>query len=525
MKYLIQVRIYTFVLLTGLLLTTACGGGGKGISEKLVQIPNDVSFVVSMDFKALTSKAKNWKDGLSNFYESLENDPDAPSRELAMKILDSGFDLKERAYIFGKVGAKSKDSYFGATFLLNDPAKLEKAMAELKDKPQVKKEGDIKYIYNKKGDGIFGWKGNTGLLIGGEGLEDEKAALALFKKLFATKASESLGEKNETFRQVNGKSYDIAFWIDQRRLNEINKESLEALVNVSPILSELSQISLYSTGGINFNNGEVLVEGLSILDKEKSKKFEAVLQKSIQGNVVKASPIKNPSAMMGFGLGMNAIYELVKNEESIKQMDTNLQMFELTAKDLFEMMSGDFFLSTADLKVNSFFRKPETEFVLSIGIANEKTLDKLLDKLATLQVLKKQGDYFAVQGPGNVVLAKKDKALHVTLTKSLMDNIMSGRGGLGSDFQKMANGNSFVFYMNIPEIYGQIEVVTGGDPVFKKEIIPQMVAVSIDTKPIKNNQTQSTLKITFKDKSQNSLAIIGEMIKKAQRQNAPVSMR
>ncbi|MDX2302211.1 MAG: hypothetical protein NW226_05390 [Microscillaceae bacterium] len=510
-----------------LLFLVSCGGGG-GISSQHVQVPKDVAFVVSMDFNKLTSKAQNWQDVLD---QDLLDNFQINAREaqaVLKKILQAGIDYQQKAYLFGSLSKEENDDILGFSFLLSDPGKFEKAMTESKKKPEIKKLGELKYIIGN--ENIIGWKGKTALFLGLEQDMPEAQLLEKFNKIFNTEAANSLSTSSREFTQIDGAGYDFAFWVDQQKINALNPE-MEYLEEESPVFSQLSKMNLFTTGGLSFEKGNMSIQISSHLDKNLSQQYETLLKNGINDKTIKNIPIDTPSLMLGFSLNMKTLYDLFKNESYIREGDEEFNKeFGLSMREVFEIFDGDCLLITQDIKTQTLIQNPEPEFVLSLGIANKKNLDKILSEYVKQNNLDQRPDFYIMKGlPNPIYLFENNKTLYMTMSEKYKNDILKDKGSMGSKFAQIASDKSVLLFLNIKDLMKQIpSALTEGSSelvFFREAIAPQLEDVVMDSSPVKNHIANSKVVFNFVDKNQNALMILANIFKKMSKENKELSLK
>ncbi len=507
-------------------LMASCGGGG-GVSSKHVKIPQDVTMAVSVDMKSISSKAENWKEIFEqDLLDNLDEDTDK-LQEAFGKALASDVNFDQKAYFFFSYTPEGKENYFGASFLLNDPAKFEQDLTEGEVKYEIKTDGDLKYVLLED-EGLMGWKGETALIYSMEGGVEEAKLKEGFDRIFATEASNSLSANSSEFKNIDGGGHDVAVWWDQKKLNQISSD-FEDMKESSPALAKIYQAYRVGTIGLDFNKGEVLVKSVSHLDKNHSQELKGLIKSGMNEGMIGSFPTKVPSAMLGLALNMQAIYDLVKEEPSIKDAENDVQRdLGMSMQELFDTFNGDYFVATQDLKMEQIIRNPQPEFVLAIGINNKENIDKIMQKGVDAGAFRKTGDLYTVSAglPSELYMIEKNDVLYATMSEAYKDDLMQGNGKLDSKYVKIASDKSAVFYLSIQEIVRQIpnEFMSSTEAkVFKNEVAPQLDAMITSSGSISGEKLEGEMKVTFTDKSKNSLALIGEMIKKMEGADEPVS--
>ncbi|MCU0447887.1 MAG: DUF4836 family protein [Microscillaceae bacterium] len=516
-QFFIKFRSLLYALLV-LGLVSNCGGGSK-ISDKHVQIPADASFVASINLKSLNQKAGNWrdiwdKDFLKSF-DVQERDFD----KFAYELLHSGLDLEQKAYLFGKVETDKANNYYALSFLLKNPSDFEKALTGSEAKPAIKTAGELKYAVFKK-DLVF-WKNNSGLVIGYEDAENisENKLLAQAQKLFALKTAESLTAKNQVFRDLEITNKDFTMWFNIAQLSRLSGE-IEGFRSFNSATNDLVNMLEYGTFSLNFENGQIIGESITHLNKDLSKKYKDLLRDGINEKVVKGVPIPAPSLVGGFGLGMKGLYQMMKDDESIKNYESIANNMGLSTQEYFELFSGDFIVAVRNLDISNFLSNPNPEYVLALGIANKKNLGKLIkniEKEAGGMLAEKGGHYVIQAGDYQIFLIEKNDALYITSTESFKNDLISGKNQMETKYSSLMKGNSFAAFFNLPELLRQIpedNLDSAEGKAFNEFVKPELESFDMMAGTIRNSEIKGKSSLKFKTKSKNALVIWLNMTKK-----------
>lgn len=490
-----------------LLLLNACGGGNSGAIGKLVKVPQDANFVVSINFKSLSAKNKD-------FYKILpEESIDLKKTKVLQKLINKGIDLSGTALVFGKTTKEQQQVYVAINFILKDVTAFEKALNELENKAKIGTSGGIKYAYHD--NNLIGWKGQTALIVGIDDASEE-TLLKKMKEFLATKSSESLSAKNKDYQKFIRKSNDISMWIDYD-----NAEDYLNFRNINPdskALAEVAKASMYSTVALNFENGKVVLDVNSFLDKNLKAAYKEVFKKTIANKIIRSIPIKTPSSLLGLAVNMKPLYEILKTEEGIINFDKTPNPAKLSSEDLFDLFNGDFLLTTETLQIQDALRsKYNPDMVLAVGINNKKTLEKLISAAEEINGLNKKGDYYEAKvSDYTFYLIEKGDILYLTSTEKMKDDILKGKGSMQNEQSKVAEGNGLVMYLNLQEIIKQLPAAWMGfiPEDTKENLLPQLGSVSLAMKEFEDYTSTTNLTINFTDKNKNSLVTILEIMEK-----------
>jgi hypothetical protein len=502
-----------------ILFLTTCRGGGSSISDKHVQIPADASFVLSINLKNLSNKAKDWKEIWDkDFLKNLDTDR-REFNKFAYELLHSGLDLEQKAYLFGKLEKESGNNYYALSFIIKNPADFEKALTNNEYKTSIKTSGELKYASFK--EEMVVWKNNSGLVIGYQEAEksSENQLLMHAQKLFALKTAESLTAKNQVFRELEIGNKDFSMWFDIARFTNLSGE-VEGFKSFNKATNDLVNMLEYGTFSLNFENGQIVSESITHLNKELSNKYKSILKDGIHEKIIKGIPIPSPSLMFGFGLGMKGMYDIMKDDENIKNYESIANNMGLTTQEYFELFSGDFILATRNFDLLNILSNPNPEFVLAIGIANKKNLGKLIKNIQKEAngMLDDRGDFYVIQaGDYKIFLVEKNDALYITSTESFKNDLTTGKNPMESKYSAIAKGNSFAMFFNFSELFKQIPEDNLDNPegkAFEQYVKPELETFDAVAGTIRNSEIKGKSVLKLKNKSKNALAIWLNMTKK-----------
>lgn len=522
----IRKNLLWFFALSALCLMQACGGGSAkkgGVSSAHVQIPKDVTFVVSIDVKAMKAKVKDLKNVFDE--ESMKSsDMSEEDRKLVLQVIES-LDDEHKVYVFGKTSKDKKGDYYAVSFLLKDPKKFEDAFGKMKKALKIKTEGKMKL--GIKDDGAIGWEDKKGLLITID--DGEEAQLnETFKKVFA--GTESL--KNDDFAEMEGAGYDVGCWVDFQKAMEIGMEAgYEEMMAASPLSKDAVKLVEAFTIGAKFENGQVVVESNAHLNKDVSGKFEKMMLEGIHDKILKSIPIPAPTAMLGYSLGMSALYDYLKDDKNYMEgLEMELSTYDMKPKDIFDMLDGDIVVATGDLKISQLMSgRVAPELTVAIGINQKDKLAKLMKGLVKKGTLDDRGGGLyvgGVMGEVKVFVVEKNNVLYVTMTESLKDAILKGKGGMDGEHNALAKNNSSVLYFDLQKIFKQLPANYKSSPGFEY-IEAELKEILISSTTIKEHKISGKFVLRINTKDKNALVALAEMgkkVSKAQKERKPIDM-
>jgi hypothetical protein len=510
---------YVAFLGTLSLLMSACGGG-KNAPEHTKLIPKDAAIVARLDVKQLTGKtiALDKLASKENLKEMGASDKEAEkASQNIKKFLDSGIDFLNKVYIFSNDVDMKRGSSVGIAFAIDNEEKLTKFIKDdatwkdLKDakKPEFKEEGKIKFAIFEK-NAVMAWQGKMGVLV----VKDE-VTTADAKKLFEMKSDETLVSSNESFKDAAGKGYDASVWMNIEKLSANNAQASVALG-----MAGLSNQGTAMNLGFTFEKGKIVVDADYTGNEELNKLSDKIANDNVKSSALKNIPIENADAGMSFSLNLEGLVSVLKEKGFLSAVEGNIQKSGVTIDDITKALSGDFVAVVGKVNFDSK-GKQMPEFVVSIGIKDKKAFEKVVDALNSKQargaLTKKDNVYEAPEGMGFLVI--KDDAAYVTMTASIKEGINKGDSKLKGDFKEKSSKFASVMYVGkgisdswvaskeyqnsgFGKVYGKNFPFEGGIMKANK---------------MKNKKSQTEIEIWMTDKNQNSLLVLIDMAKKAEK--------
>lgn len=494
-----------------LLLLNACGG--KKVAPTL--IPSDVSVVAVIDFKSLSGKAIEWKDIFSvDAMKSLMNS-DAEADDLS-KLLNSGLDFQQSAYIFTKISLKDKSNYVGFTFAIKDASKFEKTLKDnIKKGLEIKKEGKITYAYIKN-DVLISWEGKQGLVVGSDN-KSKDFLKTLTEKIRKTSSNESLEAKNSEFKTLLQGNFDMAVWADYQQIGDLGAEAYSDLPEEYGFMKDLTKMTDKVTATVNFEKGEIKAKSKATFNPEIYAKYKDLFKSSVDGSLISNTPIKTPAMFMTFGIGMKGLQRILDKAGLLKETKMYSSLMGITLDELFDMLSGDMVVAYKDANLES--QMPQVAFAVGLGLKNKDLFDKMLNTLAGLPNFKKKDKYYVLQYSGyDLYLIEKDKMLFLTMTEDIRNNFLDSKEKLDGKFASLAKSSASTVYMDIAKTINPFLSIAGNsnseEAKFTREIVNEFENIEVSTR-IESNYSTSEGALKMSNKSRNSFAVLMEIARKS----------
>lgn len=501
------IRLYTLVLASFFLYHCS----SKELTPSL--IPADVSTVVVLDMKRMSSKAIEWKDMFST--EFLKNiTGNGNKADLMGKVLNGGFDYQKTAYLFAKAGNTIEESYMALAFSLKDDKQFEKTLLEDNPALDIKKDGNHKYASLYTGV-LVAWQKTKALVVIAPEF-DTKALRKTANNILKTKNSNALETKNQTFRNALKEDADVITWIDYSQFPKTVTKQLQNL-NIDlpsqflPMMKVIEQVTLLT----NFEQGEVKTRMKAYANPESIKVYQQLIKGAVDAQVAKDIPIEHPSMLMGVGVGTLGIEELLGHSKMVEGMKMLLSFSGTSVKEILGMYTGDLVLAVGNVKLSNDLN--EQEIVIGIGTHDSQKVLKLITDFDGFLKIKNKKDHYIIDlydyELGEWFMVVKDKNVYLTTSPTLKDALLSNQTKLNSETLGLFSGKVAVgevdygvFLKNLPEF-------TPNTHEARQKLTNTIDKFQFSAKPLANNiwEGESTLKM--KDKSRNSLAVLFQMIR------------
>jgi hypothetical protein len=194
----------------------------------------------------------------------------------------------------------------------------------------------------------------------------------------------------------------------------------------------------------------------------------------------------------------------------------------LTYDYLAETFSGDIVGSINGIRVvqkekydyltDSTYMAPEpsVDFAVSLGVADNKKLNPILDSLAAKGMIVKNGNNYAIMG-GIASIFVKEGVLQIVGSKEYADQLALGKTEkIAGEALSVLSGNASSMILDLTKVKPEAL------DAFDKEAKETFNMVTIEGAVVKNFKPESTSSkgefiVNFKDKKQNSLKSLGQM--------------
>ncbi len=332
-----------------LLIFSSCKKENTNLTEL---IPKNTPMVISIDLGAIKSKNTD----LASVMAYVTGDKNKGLE----KILNSGIDLDAEAYI---IYLADELNATAVLFSLSDESKFTKSLKKEGIKFTSEKDVNIAEIKDK---GVLAWKEDRGVFLGENRIENQ---FDIIKSILSGTKETSLSATNEKFKNRENTDSDIDVWCDLEAL------SLNADL---PYLDEVNLTDVYISSGIDFEDGEILVHNL-LETNEELHEFVQLLDGEIDADIAEVVPGDHLTGAYALSLDLDKLMQLLEQKDLLPLLDKQLEPFNIKAKELKQVLTGDALLTINDLSAMLPF---DYKASLAIGVKDDVTAIMMLDKMS-----------------------------------------------------------------------------------------------------------------------------------------------
>ncbi len=483
-----------------------------------------------------------------------------PIMEVIRDPAASGLDLENAMHFFAtpvtdlKLPKKREGTepviLGGATFAIKDARKVESLLeavrkAAAEDEEHIKKEkveGATIYFQEEEASFLIAMNANRFVAIGSnyaeilEGIRGKrKKNLPKPAEWLRQKAVEMVaGEEPKTsgpFRKHLAAKADLSVFVDYQSMGRLIKsglaggEELEALQGLldSPLMKFATDTRISMQ--VNFGNGSI--EGRSRYFM-KENPLADIAGKGVSPKLLDVLPSK-PTLFAGMSMNMAPMRKMLEEmylpilkefmEEDFS-MDKVMPQAGMSINDMLDIPGGDFVLYLRDvMKAKGPLPLPQADFILGLSIKDRGKFDKLMDKVMQPKDPKPDQPKInmdQILGMFGMAMTRKDDSIflsHARYAKELKE-------GKSSDplekphRDKLASSYAH-FFLDFGRLAGIAETWIPKEEM-EEEAVQQALAFlkKMDRLTVTQKQDySSSMRLTFKDKKQNSLRAFGGFIK------------
>jgi hypothetical protein len=559
-------RTISKVLLTAVtaaVMLTACSKQ----PEQTKHIPKAAGLVIGLNAKQLSQKLVTNGITMDKLFSTLQS---ADTSSQAMKAWkdaeNSGIDLTSNffaAFVFNNKGAMeaatTAKSYASVTGSLKDEAKFEAYLKQNVPNFTLKTQNDFKYIWEAKEGAIIGWSKGTVIYLRPfdannisrsnplgtpdtdsdyEHSEDNVAVdSAIASPASAVAVADDATEKiwaAELDHLFHLKKEESANAIDA--FAEVMKQGADMTVYANPDAIYTNQLGTmvpanvrklmegcYYTGTLNFENGKVVMNGLSYIGKQMADIYQKYGKVELDMDMLTKYPSENVTGFLAYGFDFRMIGDIVKATGMDGLANMAMAKSGLTLDDVLNAFKGQLVYVASDFAINKVpseyipgdsTTKPTSKWVFSLKVGDKAAFEKVMTSPMLKEMFVKEGNEYkmAQQLPDMPALSINDKFVTAASDTELLTKYLAGTGKIKVEggLEGKMKGNALGAYVNFEKLAANIpenEVPEDGKPLMlkAKNLLKDMVVIGHTF----NGKTQaSEVVFNFKNQTENSLAQI-----------------
>lgn len=485
-------------LLALVCLFNACKKDVSGTSSVLTHIPGDAGVIVLANPQKLMDKADFNTMKTMPFYADRIAKTGENNQAMAEIMKDpgkSGINLSQDAcMVLFKESKESQDMFGGVVFVLSDPSAFASMVKGAMKESPVAQKG---YQMVSKENNFVAWNDNLAIVGGTD--KNGKATVGI-ERILATKADESIAE-NKDLKSFLKDSHDMSMWFN----SNVVADNTDVLMGAGTLNIESDALKdNFIHGYVDFNQGELLAKSDFLFKKGLTQNIDMLFKDGIKTDFSKYVKGGTQGFTMTAALDFKGLKQLLAENQQLSGM-TNLTLKSngLNLDDITKALDGDIMVSGLpgeDGKFNGIFAakiNDKASLQKLIGFGEQvKMLVKESEGIYKLQYDKQVNnasfDMNFKWKADNIRLLIINDMLFVTGDPDIVQSLKQGKpvGTGSSDALALSKDNVFAL------------VSTGLD--LQKFGKTEANDLTESTK-ITTNRKGGTLRITFKDKQNNSL--------------------
>ncbi|WP_298739317.1 DUF4836 family protein [uncultured Chitinophaga sp.] len=542
------------VLLTALTAAIVFSSCSK-IPEESKHIPKSAGVVVGVNSKQIVQKLITSGITVDKLFTALQGKDTSSEAAKALKSLeDSGVDLNSNffaAMVFGP----GKQSYASFTGSLKDAAKFEAFMKENSPGFSSKTQNDFTYAWLQDNESIVGWTKSSVIFLKPFDLdklknkgrvpvpgipgpddqdsideeEDDAATAApaalvtvdaaieeqwagVLDNLFHLKDSETAGSI-EAFKGLLKESADMTFFIHPEVIYNNQVTMLPA--NLKKLLEDC-----YYAGSVNFDNGQVVMNGKSYAGKEMSDIYKKYGNNALDVDMLEKYPGDSIDMFLAYGFDLRMVGDIIKSTGTDGIVNMMMGKSGLTLDDVLNAFKGQMIFAASDFSVKkkplAYFpqdstTRPDSKWVFAMKVGDKAAFEKLMNSSLLSNIFHKEGDNYVLeqQIPNMPALSVTDKFITAASDSMWLQQYLAGKSKakLDGDIAGKIKGNPMGAYVNIEKLVKNIpenEIPEDGKPLAlqAKSLLKDLKAVS---QPFNGKLQESQVILTFRNGQENSL--------------------
>ncbi len=513
----------------------------KTIPKQVIYIPKDALIVAGIYPKSVKEKTGganiDWDSLASSFITSNSESVMKNEKNDWQDFQNSGVDTDAAIFFFSKSAGsiqKGSTNSFAVIASLQDAAKFEAYLKKKKPEKEVKKSGN--YSYMALGDdAVAGWNkdaviisvvtgGNAapGTYSSGEGTLSQLQLTALFNQ----KESESIASIGE-FRDLMAKKSDMIYWTNSSA--SLSSLAFLGITKFGDLLRDS-----YTAGTVNFENGKVVAESETYVNKTLSDMLKKYPGPDADVNMIEQYPYP-VNGFLSLSFNPQLLIEIIKYSGFDMLSGQYMKEMGFTLDDVAKAFKGDFAIVFSDFRVTTsneesigsgvmIKTKPAIKVLFNAKVGDKAAYDKIVASLAAKGFIVKQGDQYvpAKMGMKDFAMEVNDKNILVASNDSLLQQYKSGKGNaaIPADIKDKLKGKKIIFYADINAMLQSIQVDTANERSLNiaKAVFKDVIAAS---NGYNGKQVKSEIEFRTMNDKENSLVSLMNFFSIMAKENKP----
>lgn len=379
-------RFLTLILAIAVVAFSSCGKSNK----QGRYIPENAAIAVVVNGESLSAKLPWSEIKQTEWFKLLYNDStlDAFVKSALDNPDNTGIDTKKDLIFFAV--KDSAGGYIAFEGTIKDEAAFKKFVTQVYENDKAESKDGMNYLSKNDitaswKDGMFVVAGNAPMMnqdnlmkeLGnaegqGPAISKSRDMVSACQQVYALKEDKSLAKDDKMSDLMKSKG-DMHFWMNTEALysGSLSNAAL-SMMNISKLYK-----GSYTTGVVNFDNGQINMDFKSYSGKEMTE-----LTKKYNGSSLNKDMIgKMPSKNVVFFLSMNFKPEGVREFLKLAGLDGFANMgsafLGFNVDDFVKANKGDIAFCITDVRTDSMGR-PDASFMFTASIGDQSAFDKLI---------------------------------------------------------------------------------------------------------------------------------------------------